>query len=113
MYSGSWKWIPFGTQDLVASTDVCMIKLVMSYFLMSIQMSMGVVSDHVCGNVCLSVMMIYGDPRCEPFWCEPIGSWVGMMDVMRYLCWFCLYVSLSFDLACQMVMMVTLVVQKL
>ena len=53
MYSGSRKWIPFGTQDLVASTDVCMIKLVMSYFLMSIQMSMEVISDHVCGNVCL------------------------------------------------------------
>ena len=59
----------------------------MSYFLMSIQMSMEVVSDHVCGNVCLFVMMIYnvGDPRCEPFWCEPFGSWFGMMDVMRYL----------------------------
>ena len=53
--------------------------------LMSIQMSMEVVSDHVCGNVCLSVMIVMiccGDPRCEPFWCEPIGSF-GMMDVMR------------------------------
>ena len=110
MYSGSQKWIPFGTQDLVASAGVCMIKLVMSYFLMSIQMSMEVVSDHVCGNVCLFVMMIYGG---EPFWCEPIGSWFGMMDVMRYFYWFCLYVCLTVDLACQMVMMVTLVVQNL
>ena len=81
MYYGSRKWIPFGTQDLVASDGVCMIKLVMSHFLMSTQMSMEVVSDHVCSNVCLFVMMIYGgDPRCEPFWCEPSGSWFGMMD---------------------------------
>ena len=51
IYYGSRKWIPFGTQDLVVSADVCMIKLVMSYFLMIIQMYMEVVSDHVCGNV--------------------------------------------------------------
>ena len=44
----------------MASGDVCMIKLVMSQFLMSTQMSMKVVSDHVCGNVCLFVMMSYG-----------------------------------------------------
>ena len=114
IYYGSQKWIPFGTQELVASADACMIKLMMSHFLMSTQMSMQVVSDHVCGNICLFVMMIYGgDPRCEPLWCEPIGSWFEMMDVMRYLYWFCLYVCLSTDLACQMVMMVTLVVQNL
>ena len=78
-------------------------------FLMCTQMSMEVISDHVCGNVCLFVMMIYGgDLRCEPFWCEPIGSWFGMMDVIRYLYWFCLCVCVSVDLACQMVMMVNL-----
>ena len=111
---GPRKWIPFGIQDLVTGDGICMIKLVVSHFLLSIQLSMMMVSDHVCGNVCLSVMMIYGgDPRCEPFWCEPFGSWVGMMNVMRYLCWFCLYVCLFVYLAFQMVMMVTLVVHNL
>ena len=60
MYYGSRKWIPFGTQDLVASDDVCMIKLVMSHFLMSTQMSMEVISDHVMSCLWqISVMLFY------------------------------------------------------
>ena len=55
MYSGSQRWIPFGSQDLVASADGS--HFLMS-ILMSIQMSMEVISDHVCGNVCLSVMIV-------------------------------------------------------
>ena len=106
--SGQRKWIPLGIQDLVASDAFFVIKLVVS-----IQVSMMMVSGYVCGNVCLSVMMICGDPRCEPFWCEPFGSLVGMMDVMRYFFCLCLYIFLSVYLACQMVMMVTLVVHKL
>ena len=111
--SGQRKWIPLGIQDLVASDAFFVIKLVVSHYVVSIQVSMMMVSGYVCGNVCLSVMMICGDPRCEPFWCEPSGSLVGMMDVMRYFFCLCLYVCLFVYLACQMVMVVTLVVHKL
>ena len=81
---GQRKWIPLGIQNFLASDAFFVIKLVVSHYVVSIQVSMMMVSGYVCGNVCLSVMMICGDPRCEPFWCEPFGSFVGMMDVMRY-----------------------------
>ena len=112
-FSGQRKWIPLGIQDLVAGDTFFVIKLVVSHYVVSIQVSMMMVSGYVCGNVCLSVMMICGDPRCEPFWCDPFGSFVGMMDVMRYFFCLCLCVCLSVYMACQMVMMVTLVVHKL
>ena len=73
-FSGQRKRIPLGIQDLVAGDDFCVIKLVVSHYVVSIQVSMMMVSGYVCGNVCLLVMMIGGDPRCEPFWCEPFGS---------------------------------------
>ena len=112
-FSGQQKWIPLGIQDLVVGDAFFVIKLVVSHYVVNIQVSMMMVSGYVCSNVCLYVMMICGDPRCEPFWCEPFGSLVGMMDVMRYFFCLCLYVCLFVYLACQMVMMVTLVVHKL
>ena len=54
-FSGQRKWIPLGIQDLVAGDDFCVIKLVVSHYVVSIQVSMMMVSGYVCGNVCLSV----------------------------------------------------------
>ena len=98
-FSGQRKWIPLGIQDWVAHDDFWLIKLVVSHYVVSHLVSMLMVCDHVCGNVCLSVMMICGDPSwCEPFWCEPFGSWFGLMKVMRYICFLsvsvCLFVCL-------------------
>ena len=66
-----------------------MIKLVVSHL---VSMMMDWVEAYC--NVCLSVMMICGDPCwCEPFWCEPYGSW-SEVNVMRYGFCLCLSVCL-------------------